>query len=858
MEAQVSRSSRFRIALWLLYLSAICCGCRSSNWPVAFEDRIRGDSESKANDEAEGRESRDAESTTSDRRRGAETGNRSPSSGSAANESEKPDIPAAIRDLDWVRAVALPGDEPPLHHWRHLGLDAMLLREGRARPDLSKMLNDPNPIAAGNAAIAMARWQVGHPEERLKKTVRLGESDLLALDPQSRQSLRAGAKERSLQVIAFRCAAAESLGDLPKRLAVKPLRDLIDEHGQFDAEAKAIYQPDVHAELLSALSRHVAASDDPRFRRALLSPTPVVQIEALRIWARDSSGELPREAAELRLSDSPSVRAAALRTLAERRSPGAHEYLKRGLNDADAEVRLAAVAALGALGTQEARDSLRAMKDHRSEFLRAAAVGALAALGGDESLIDAAVDKSWKVRQAVADTLAALPSDAASFKREARALANDLVRDANSQVQQHAIAAITDWPTEQAGPVLLVGMASGNFQVRRQAAKALAERWPAAASFPVDGGERQRSDSLAKLSRQFAADFGPYDEILETVADVQQLAQLSAEQWSELRRHLATLKDPRASEELRRRAADALARYGPPLIAALEVIAVEQAGPLPGYLYSEVLPRVSPYFVAINKLSSDNVAERRSGAAELAKLVGEAKKTPMPNLALSHLSQLLASEPDPLVWQAVMTAIAHDPRGAAAQLAYLAVASASVEVRRRAADYLAEHADRGHVAVLLPLLDDPSPIVVIAAIRALGRQGDVDDLTPLLLLLNKSDVNLRLEAAISLARLRARDGIATLESLARESSVEIRRRVAAAMGELSEPSFIATLITMLDDRSDIQAEALRSLPKCCGEDICAGEPGDAKLLPDEQVRRWKQWHRNRQSSERGLTDRRHD
>ena len=61
--------------------------------------------------------------------------------------------------------------------------------------------------------------------------------------------------------------------------------------------------------------------------------------------------------------------------------------------------------ALASLGGDEAKASLLRHRKHNSEVIRAAVVAALARLGATDTVLEAASDKSWLVREAVARSL---------------------------------------------------------------------------------------------------------------------------------------------------------------------------------------------------------------------------------------------------------------------------------------------------------------------------------------------------------------------------------------------------------------------------------------------------------------------
>ena len=64
-------------------------------------------------------------------------------------------------------------------------------------------------------------------------------------------------------------------------------------------------------------------------------------------------------------------------------------------------------------------------------------------------------------------------------------------------------------------------------------------------------------------------------------------------------------------------------------------------------------------------------------------------------------------------------------------MARTALGQAAGEVRRRGCEYLLAHPDPAHEAFLMPLLGDPEEEVVVAAIRAFGAAGQIQDIEAL-------------------------------------------------------------------------------------------------------------------------------
>lgn len=694
----------------------------------------------------------------------------------------------------WIRNV----DPVAEFRWHYPKLEELLARPPEHRPDFHALLSDKDTIVATNAAMVLARAGDSAGQERLSETIRSPEVPLPT-----------------------RCAAAEALANPQDPKAVESLKDLLNQYGRFGKDIKAPYIPELHAELIRGLARHVDPPNNSAFIEALRSPHADVRLEALKAYAASREKTLPIEAIDLRTDGDHRIRAAALEALASRRHPQAFEYLTSALSDNNVRVRHAAIAALGILNTPEALAMLQKLVKDPNYSVRAQAVSALAAAKDEKPVLEAAGDESWRVRRKVADALASFPD------RDAASTAERLLDDNSAEVQLAAVRAIQAWPLERSGPILLAAMCKPAFVTRKAAAEQLSAQWPPAKEFPVEGPAERRADVLKKLNQTFRGQFTTASTASSsTAARTQKIVKkASPAQVAEVERLLreGNLK--------------ALADYGPALIDALEQLHFDQKQLLPETIFREVLPKYGRVFVVLDKLSSADAMQRRRAAEELVELSG---KQPLDRLAIARLAQLMSTEQDSLVWQSVLRAAADDGTQPAIELAYTAIGHTSAEVRRRACEHLAAHPDPAHVRVLLPALEDKDHAVVCAAARALAAGGKMPDTQPLRRLLASTNEDIQLEAALALLRLNDPSGIPALERLAYSRDPAVRAKTAQTMGEFPDPAFTAVLIHLLNDNLTVARAALASLPKVVGEDI-AQSPGQAPTTTTEQMLRWKHW-----------------
>jgi len=469
----------------------------------------------------------------------------------------------------------------------------------------------------------------------------------------------------------------------------------------------------------------------------------------------------------------------------------------------DPKQRVAAVTELGRQRHPEALQRLSdAVRDHDLN-VRLAAIAALGELGGagavqalegltqqqTDGIRAAAVAALAKagarpqVFAAAKDTswrvrMAVADALAAHPDGEASDLAQRLLGDASVEVQHRVLAAVRNWPVEVAGPVLLAGMERSAYLVRKRAAEQLAADWTPAREFPVDAPPHQRHGILARLHAEFHR------------------------------------------------------QYVSPRVAAAVTAPHASSGAVIG---DDRIRDDRSWQPLLGRLKSSDVSQRRQAAEELARL---AATRPLPPEAVEQVAQVAAVEADQSVWRSVFRAVAADQGEASAGLARAALSHPSPEVRRGACDYLSAHPDPRHADALLHALDDSSPVVVVAATRALGLAGRLDVAPRLERLQSSPSEPLRLESAIALARLGHPAGVAALERLAMSSNVQIRLRTVQAMGELPDPSFLPTLVRSLDDRGEIALAALESLPKVAGYDV---NRNHAASTTAERMRQWKHW-----------------
>ena len=763
-------------------------------------------------------------------RPGSLFGDRNGPTGPAATAEmgETPVDAAQLVGDNWVMAAPDPrlATDPSLPRWRHPALESLYARAPADRPNLIPALTLPDAPLRANAAIGLARWGDGRGLGVLVETV-----------------------EHAQLKLPLRQAAAEAIGNITQPSPVAALRTLLDNWGRYEPSRALAYSPELHADLLRALSRHVDAADDPRFTESLRAPTLGPRQEAINAWSRTKATELPTAVVDLRADPQPQLRAAAVVLTLDRRHPQALEFARNAIQDYETDVRTATIAALGRYGGPEATAMLERVMLHEGEVLRAAAVPALHQLGVFTAVQTAAGDKAARVRKAAVACLAQHPD------RVGTGLVLTLLLDDSPEVRKATLAVLEAWPLPAAGPVLLSAMGEPIYETRKLAGEQLARRWPPAQGFSADVPPDRRGEVVAEIERRWSAEFGNIDREALAAAvkpnpgapssgnpgDVVQVgynAPLApaAPQLSEDRLNLLQ----KMVEEAARNEAAAVSfdGFGADVVQGLERLVVERGVVLPDAVFKKVLPPKDEVFAALEQLTWDDVHERRRAANRLS---AAAEPAPLRPLAVARLVELGLKESDGLVWSGLFAALARDSSEQAAALAYGGLSHLSPEVRRMSCEHLGRAPHPRYTQALVAALADPHVSVAIEATRALGHSGMLTDPAPVERMLTSADPGTRLAAAETLHKNGLPSGAAAYERIAHDHDPEVRRRAATAVGNTGDATFVPLLVGLLDDTTSVKKAAIDGLIKLVGKDVSvrAGEP----LPPlNDRAKTWQAWH----------------
>ena len=150
--------------------------------------------------------------------------------------------------------------------------------------------------------------------------------------------------------------------------------------------------------------------------------------------------------------------------------------------------------------------------------------------------------------------------------------------------------------------------------------------------------------------------------------------------------------------------------------------------------------------------------------------------------------------------------------------------SSDPDLRRRAIECLSRHdwARRGaYVKAYAMLTEDPDPTVRSAAVRALGRCGDVGYVDKVIARLKDISAIVRQDAAVVLGSLTVPSAVEPLmqRSLG-DDSVDVRIAAVRALGSYPTRDVLNTLIKCLDDEDfSVRFEAAESLRRLTGRNI---------------------------------------
>ncbi len=561
---------------------------------------------------------------------------------------------------------------------------------------------------------------------------------------------------------------------------------------------------------------------------------------------RDDQGT--RQLEPLLVDSHPQIRAEALLALAKSTGDEAHAQVKRALDDHELSVRVAALTALGRLPGPESQKILVERLTSSSERLREAAIHALTEFGDATTVYAAATDTAWRVRRAVAQSLAA-QCDARS-----KEIARTLLADRSAEVGLAVVNALAAWPLPDAGAILLLAAESDTPRIRQAAIGQLAQRWEPATTLSIASVPQAQHDRLRQLRQQWSEEFQQAPPATWTSVEKRNgtplpkksqephVARAQLIEWLE-----QYMNQDDAMLEASQQAATQLKAHPMALIELCQYQVLDQHLLLDDAVYTELLAQGDPQFRWVEQLGSAEVAKRREAVAELIKLSSRQALLP---LALHRAAEIAVRESDPQVWRDLLKAVAQESSDAVQRLAHAAATHPAPEIRRYGCRYLLQHPETSHEAVLLTLLNDLDPAVQQLAVQALGAGGQMADTTPLKNLLASDNKELRVKVAMALAQVGSSSGPAALERLAYDDDAAIRMQVATALSSIKNEACIPTMMHLLQDNHAIRRAALTALKETAGTPTEIPAKDEVAL-----IQQWQEWFQQRPAKTPASSDR---
>lgn len=529
--------------------------------------------------------------------------------------------------------------------------------------------------------------------------------------------------------------------------------------------------------------------------------------------------------------------------------PDAITILTSQLRDADLKVQNKAIEFMGILGTETALELLKQQSKRLQESSRISAAIGLTPWGAHH-LAPLISDKSSSVRRAVAKGLGQTDSP------EAALLLRSLMRDRSSEVQLAVVQSISHWPDELAIPLLLEGIQEGVYKTRRDSVLQLTDRIGSSGAISIEAPRAERIVAVRELMQTEKLPGGLWDQLIKQ--GLQDPREQDKRRIAEIQSYFQEiLNHPRQSAEYHQ-AYQELLSISAEELSILEKLVLETSVQIPNEIYSDLLPRLDPSYLALNQLASVHLSDRRKAAQQLLQNSQHVSLSP---IIVKRLRKIMAQEQDRLVWRIVMSSIAKDNYEEAAQLALLAINHNWPDIRILGCEYFGTYGLPQYAIWLLPLLNDKNESVQLAAINAIGQCHNpiaitgVQNTSPehgpgpsLRSLLTHSNQRIRFQTVVALSRLGDVQGMQELVRLSNHTLISMRTDAIREMGNSRQTRFVEPLIqSAWTERNHIvMKEILISLEKLVPPTEQPAELSSSKKH-SEQAEIWMNWWQSQHS-----------
>ncbi len=736
--------------------------------------------------------------------------------------------------------------------WIHRGLEKLQETPSTERPSVKPYLDEAKfpgkrfDVLRTNAAILLGRDGDESAKEPLLKAIR---------------------NEGLLPEI--RCAAAETLSKFPST-TTEQLIELLDvakerQSASVNKQTKITEQkftpgsPPLWIELLTAIAEKIAPWENDCFLDAIDARNLDVRMETARLWRlRPPTAEEivlpPKFLKAVGEEQEMPARIEMIRVLGAWKHRETFSLVRYDLNRA-IQLREAAMEAIAAADCRDAIPLLREKLDDQATWNRAKAVATLRKLGELDDVFRKKDDTDWEVRVEVAFALATEQTP------KGVELAKKYIAD-NPKIQAATLEALSAWPIEESGPLLLEAMKSPVLTTRKRAKELIQLHWNDVDPFNVVDVPSRQADALTDLSQRFN-EFLATRKSTASKIDAKHAVRderrpkppaLDGPQLDDVRKTLDDLAKPSLSLKRKQSLEAKLATVGDQLVPTLEKLHFDERRTISKSLDATVLAKVDPVFALIVQLNSDDNAERRRGAVELLKRSEEG----FDRLAILRIYERSLKIQDQFLLNPILQILEKGDESGdyACELSRRLIGSEFTELRRRSCLVLKERGNGNDISLLADRLTDQSTDVVRTALEAISviaadtqrnefRKEKSETVALLVKRLPTLDPYLQADAAATLHRLGESNGMETLKRLSLTKDVRVRTHVAKTLGKLGESGGVPILIGFLKDEGTVRQAALDALPKVVGEDIGAVETTGTRsgTLTETQKRaaRWETW-----------------
>ncbi|MFO0946167.1 MAG: HEAT repeat domain-containing protein [Planctomycetota bacterium] len=565
---------------------------------------------------------------------------------------------------------------------------------------------------------------------------------------------------------------------------------------------------------------------DPLLARAIEYGDEASRRIAAVAFSQSTWKEIPLPLSMLLRDLDPKVRRAAVEALGTHATKEGEEKILLATFDNDPLVRSSAIALLAKYSDAQVTQRLEelSLSEHPIDRQAIAAVAGLR--GIDVMLRRLAVDPSWTVRRAVAESLGTSPSESSAK------LLTELLDDRSPEVQEAAVRSFALRPRDEAVEGLLLALSSTTLSTRRVAAEKIGQHWSAADKFPVLENPPTREAEHRRLVELWAKENktrGPAASVRANttpkISDSRNIERLLLDWY-------------RQGFVDRTQLAKELVSHGPELLPILEDFHLRRQSYPSAELLRHVCAPLDPVYKLLADLFDAPPGSRSATASRLRLSLRDRRLTEMQAVLVS---EFVAITGDRTSWIELVPLLERDCPREAARLDGEGTRHPDPILRQTTCERIGKRADIEHLPLLQPLFRDPHATVRIAALDAASTINDKAVVIALQEAIVTREPEVRLAAAAGLHRHGISAGTEELVRLARDPNPAIRRAVIQRVSEQAslDPQSAIRLFTQAldDDKLSVKQQAIAGLQSLLGKDFQRDKFG--RSLPLEaQIAQW--------------------